>query len=412
MTSTPLVGVLHYIGLLAGTEGAGDQSDQELLRRFVARRDESAFAALLGRYGSLVLGVCRQVLGDEQDAEDAFQATFLVLARKAGSICKQESLAAWLHRVALNLCRTVRVGMARRQAHERQAARRTQAAGAELTLSGWQPLLHAEVDRLPDKYRLAVVLCYFEGKSHSDAAVQLGWPLGTVKGRLARARDLLRMRLARRGLTLTAGGLAAALTPSAAIGHVPASLLEQTLPAAVSFAVAGTIPAGTVSTHAAALAKGALPALGSTKLLALVTVILGTALAAAYTLVAATAGDPQKDRSIVPDRRAEKPQVPADPLPPGAIARLGTLRFRHGDGVLSVAFSPDGKKVASGCGDGTVRVREASTGKELLSLKAHSYFISSLVFSPDGKVLISRGREKTPGPYGGAGTIRVWDLAT
>src|SRR5262249_6290160 len=116
MTSTPLAGGLHYIGLLAGTEGAGEPSDQELLQRVVARRDESAFAALLGRYGSLVLGVCRRVLGDEQGAEDAFQATFLILARKAGSIRKQQSLAAWLHRVALNLCRTARAGMARRQA--------------------------------------------------------------------------------------------------------------------------------------------------------------------------------------------------------------------------------------------------------------------------------------------------------
>src|SRR5262249_43982374 len=147
-----------------------------------------------------------------------------------GSICKQESLAAWLHRVALNLCRTAGAGMARRQAHERQAARRTRATDAEVSLCDWQPLLHQEVDRLPDKYRLPVILCYFEGKSHSEAAVQLGWPLGTVKGRLARARDLLRDRLSRRGVTLSAACFAA-LAPEA-LAAVPGALAVTTLNAA------------------------------------------------------------------------------------------------------------------------------------------------------------------------------------
>jgi RNA polymerase sigma factor (sigma-70 family) len=264
MTSTPLVGVLRYIGILAGAERASDQSDQDLLQRFVAGREESAFATLLGRHGSLVLGVCRRVLGDEQEAEDAFQATFLVLARKAGSICKQESLAAWLHRVALNLCRTARTAMARRQVHERQAARRTQAADAEVALCDWRPLLHEEVDRLPDKYRLPVVLCYFEEKSHAEAAGQLGWPLGTVKGRLARARDLLRVRLARRGLTLTATGIAAVLSEGASAVAVPPALPARTLRAAMSFAARGPV-AGAASANALALAKGMLQTMTATR---------------------------------------------------------------------------------------------------------------------------------------------------
>ena len=125
-----LAEVLRYVRVLAAPEES-DLDDGELLRRFVERRDEEAFAALLGRHGPLVLGVCRRILGDEQDAEDAFQATFLVLARKAVSIRQRESLAAWLHRVALNISQTARIGIARRKTHEKQAALLTQPSGPE-----------------------------------------------------------------------------------------------------------------------------------------------------------------------------------------------------------------------------------------------------------------------------------------
>src|SRR5262249_38076663 len=153
----------------------GDRGDADLLRQFVARRDESAFATLLERHGPMVLGVCRQVLG-AHDAEDAFQATFLILARKAASVRRQASLAAWLQRGAVNVARTARAGAARRRAHERQAVLMARATPAEdEALREWQPILHEEVDRLPPKYRVPVVLCYFEGRTHDEAARQLGW---------------------------------------------------------------------------------------------------------------------------------------------------------------------------------------------------------------------------------------------
>src|SRR5262245_4297238 len=223
MASPRLAEVLRYLGALTGTARGADRGDAELLRQFVARRDEGAFAALLERHGALVLGVCRQVLGEEQ-AEDAFQAVFLILTQKATSLRRQQSLAAWLHRVALNVCRTARLQTARRLAHERQAASATSYVDE---VRDWQPILHEEVDRLPEKYRTPVVFCYCEGKTHDEAARHLGWPLGTVKGRLSRARDLLRERLSRRGVTLSAVCFAG-LAPEA-LATVPTALAVTTL---------------------------------------------------------------------------------------------------------------------------------------------------------------------------------------
>src|SRR5262245_25457785 len=260
MAGPPLAGVLRYVRALAGTTDIGP-GDAELIARFVARRDEGAFAALLERHGALVLGVCRLLLG-EADAEDAFQATFLVLARRAASIRRQESLAAWLHRVAVNVSRSHQSGAIRRRTHERQAVLMAQARPADEAPRDWQPVLHEEVDRLPEKYRVPVALCYLEGKTHDEAARQLGWPLGTVKGRLARARDLLRTRLARRGLALTAAGTAAALAQGASAVTVPPALFAPTLRAAVSFATGGSVPGA--SAAALALAKGAVQAMTGT----------------------------------------------------------------------------------------------------------------------------------------------------
>jgi RNA polymerase sigma factor (sigma-70 family) len=232
------------------------------------------FATLLERHGSLVLGVCWRVLGNLHDAEDAFQAVFLVLARKAASIRRHESLAAWLHRVALNISRTARLSVSRRHSHEKEAVPMTQASPLEVkTLEVWEPTLHEEVDRLPEKYRVPVILCYFEGKTHEQAAQQLGWPLGTVKGRLARARQTLRVRLARRGLVLPACGLVAALTESASAA-VPPTLLALTHRAAVSFAAGGVSSTG-ASAHVVTLAKGAVKTMTATKLLHSIVLLLG-----------------------------------------------------------------------------------------------------------------------------------------
>src|SRR5262245_37708928 len=173
------------------------EGDGPLLARFVACRDEAAFAALVRRHGPLVLGVCRRVLRHAQDAEDAFQATFLVLVRKAASIVPRERGANWIYGVAHQTALKARATAARRKGRERQVTGMPEPAVAEQ--DHWrdlQPLLDEELSRLPDKYRSVIVLCDLEGKSRKETARQLGCPEGTVAGRLARARAMLAKRLA------------------------------------------------------------------------------------------------------------------------------------------------------------------------------------------------------------------------
>jgi RNA polymerase sigma factor (sigma-70 family) len=413
MASQLLADVLRYLRHFVHTPEWDEQSDGQFLQRFIAQRDEGAFAALLQRHGPLVLGVCRQVLGVEQDAEDAFQATFLVLARKAHTIRQAASLAAWLHRVALNLSRMAKASTARRRAHERQAALMTPPTGAgDVALPDWQPLLHEEVNRLPEKYRVPVVLCYLEGKTHDEAARQLGWPLGTIKGRLARARDLLRDRLARRGLALSGGGLAAALIQGAAWGQIPADLFCQTLRAAVSFARGGAIPTGAVSSQGLTLAKGALQAAGATKLVYVLGLVLSAALLVTYSPVAHTPPEGQRTNapSPLPQQSQAKPKgtdLHGDPLPPGALARLGSLRLRHGQQINAIAYAPDGKTVVSAGPGGSLVLHDAATGKRLRSFggeAADAHGLSDVVaFAPDGKTLAA---------VAGPRLVRVWEVAT
>jgi RNA polymerase sigma factor (sigma-70 family) len=312
-----LTAVLRYLGHAARAKECADQSDAGLLRQFVARRNEQAFAALLERHGPFVLAVCRRILRDPTDAEDAFQATFLVLARKAGSIRNPEALAAWLHQVALNMARALKSSTAQRQIHERQAALMAAPTPVEeVPVPDWQPILHEEVGRLPEKYRVPVVLCYLEGMTQDAAARQLGWPLGTVKGRLARARTLLRTRLTRRGIALTAGGLAAALAQRTALGKVPAALLGITLRAAVSFGAGETLAAGAVSAQAVALAKGALQTMTAAQLVfGMVVLVAVGGIGTCLFLYGSPGGSSPGDQP--------PPQAAKAPIPPPARADFG-----------------------------------------------------------------------------------------
>src|SRR5262245_23460366 len=206
---------------------SGSATDGELLERFLTRRREAAFRALVDRHGPMVMGVCRRVLRDAHDAEDAFQATFLVLVRKMASIVPREFVANWLYGVAYRTAQKARVARARAIAAQRRLSDRVtsmanHARTEDEIRHDLQPVLDQELQRLPDKYRVAVVLCHLEGKSRKDAARQLGWPEGTLSGRLARARKRLADRLTRRGVTLSATALAGVLTSGAASAAVPA----------------------------------------------------------------------------------------------------------------------------------------------------------------------------------------------
>jgi RNA polymerase sigma factor (sigma-70 family) len=267
--------VLQQLRTALLRQGAGSLTDGQLLECFLAQRDEAAFTALVRRHGPMVLGVCRRIIGNVHDADDAFQATFLVLVRKAASLRQRELLGNWLYGVAYRTAMKAR-------ALNRRAARRTDAVGRQVadklerTMSQdqldpadlWQelqPLLDQELNRMPDKYRVPVVLCELEGQTRKAVAQQLGIPEGTLSSRLATARKLLANRLTRRGGTLSAGSLAMMLSQSAASASVPASLLTSTVKA-VCLLAAGPVAAGVISTKVATLTQGVMKAMLLSKL--------------------------------------------------------------------------------------------------------------------------------------------------
>jgi RNA polymerase sigma factor (sigma-70 family) len=223
-------------------QGCGGQSDRQLLARFLAARDEAAFAALARRHGPMVLGVCRRVLRDFRHAEDAFQATFLVLARKAASLVVGESLGCWLYGVAYRTALQASVLDARRRSRERPMKDMPQPEALPGEARDWRPLLDRELSLLPQKYQAAIVLCDLEGQSRRDAARRLGVAEGTLSSRLARGRALLAKRLAARGLALSGGALAVALAGGGASAALPAALVWSTAGAAALVA-AGRVAA-------------------------------------------------------------------------------------------------------------------------------------------------------------------------
>src|SRR5262245_4070556 len=233
------------------------QTDGQLLDRYVAGRDDIAFEALVRRHGPMVQGVCRRLLVNPSDADDAFQATFLVLVRKAPSVFPREKIASWLYGVADRAAQKAGAVAARRRVRERQVETLPEPTSVADGL--WHdllPLLDQELSRLPDKYRLPLVLCDLEGHTRSEAAEHLRWPEGTVAGRLVRARSLLTRRMSRYGLPLSAGVLTAVFSQNAACAGVQVALIESTCRAAATFAARAA--SGVVSEKVLGLTTGVL----------------------------------------------------------------------------------------------------------------------------------------------------------
>ena len=227
--------------LVLDSAPADDRSDKFLLDQFVCQQEQTAFAVLAQRHGPMVLGVCRALLKNSHDAEDAFQATFLVLAQKAGSITRRDSLASWLYGVACRTALKARAGNALRKNHEREAAA-MESTTPTCPVEGEEvrAVLDQELSHLPWKLRTAVVLHHLQGQRVEEAAQRLGWTAGQFRGALFRGRQMLRDRIQRRGVVLSLSALAALLEAGSLSAAVPSSLLESTVMAATSFAVGQT----------------------------------------------------------------------------------------------------------------------------------------------------------------------------
>jgi RNA polymerase sigma factor (sigma-70 family) len=292
-------------------------TDGELLKSFLARRDEAAFEVLVRRHGPMVMGVCRRVLLDEHAAEDAFQATFIVLARKAASLASPELLANWLYGVAHNTALRAKAAAVRREARERQVAEMPEpAVEVEARWADLRPVLDEELSRLPDKYRVAIVLCDLEGRTRQEAAQQLGCPEGTVAARVARGRALLASRLARRGVVLSAGALGAALARHAT-ACVPPAVASSASRAATLLARGETV-AGVVSAEAAALAEGVVKAMLVTKLGIATVVLLFAACVGVGAVACGTGADDGPAGSVPAPVRPGATPAPARDLRPAA----------------------------------------------------------------------------------------------
>lgn len=423
MATTPLRATLQHIRNLAAVGCQASQSDRELLRAYLDHNDQDAFAALVTRHGPLVLGVCRRVLIDEHGAEDAFQATFLLLARNGTAIRKQDAIASWLYGVASRVAGHAKRSAVRRRRHEREAiAMRRTATTSDLSWREVQAALDEELRRLPEIHRAAFVLCVLENRSCADVARELAVPETTVWNRVARARKLLRAQLAARGLTLSA------LLGVAALGHdglqaaVPAGLVRATMQAV---ALAGTrgAAAGIVSAEVLRLMKGANQAMLSTKAKCLAVLL---ALAALIGTSVSLSGGEQ--RTGTPPAGA---QAPAKAGAAGKAAGDGARQASEPrvieikDEVYAVACGPNGmaavvlnrKRPDGGIKAGIVQVWDMRTGKLKTTLEERTtgfHLFCRVTFSRDGKYIAASGgvMRNVGGGMRLCGEVTVWDAQT
>jgi RNA polymerase sigma factor (sigma-70 family) len=437
------------------------------VQAYVSERDHAAFEGLVRRHGGMVLGVCRRVLRNLADAEDAFQATFLVLVRKAASIRSPSAVGNWLYGVAHITALRAKAMNRKRRNHELKAGTLPRQEAREEAWVAVQALLDAELVNLPDKHRIPIVLCDLEGKTIKEAARHLGWPQGTVATRLARGRALLARRLARHGLVLSAGALTAALSHGAAAANVPGALVLSTVKATSLSAAGQAMAAGVISAKVAALTQGVIQAMFLTKLkscvVGLVTLaVLGMGATSVYQgTFAQEAGSSLRGALQQPGKQVQDSGTQADlkqeierlraelertrleleraqrqiavlkaqadlaraeaeaallkaqidalkgkaPLPDKPDERLPRDLNQPGAKVPNqkpgpTSTSPDGRTVAVADGNRIILL-DAQTKRIIARTEAHAEPVGWLVFSPDGKRLVSGGRDRV---------ILFWDV--
>ncbi len=394
----------QHLRIILDPERRSTDTDGQLLARWVSARDGRAFAALVARHGALVWRASRGVLHLREDTEDVFQATFLMLARKAAGLQKHSSITGWLYQTASRLALKARTAKLRRLRHEEQAGPKMAVDPLEeISVREARTILGEELERLSAVHREAILLCLYEGATQDEAAKRLGCSLNTLKRRLERGRSLLGKRLTKRGL---APENAFALTLCADI-KIPVQLVHQTITLASKFA-AGEALTGT----AALLAEGALRTIMVKKLVVGFAVILGGLTMVAGTLrvpsaepgangIKAVALNAGHGTRSVPATKAAPPEnderearldVNGDPLPDGAIQRIGSSRFRNSAAVDKMHYTPDGKTLLSISTDAFLHVWDAETGKLRWRFKMDSVIYEhSVVFGVDSKTVAVLG---------------------
>jgi RNA polymerase sigma factor (sigma-70 family) len=411
MDSSILQNLVEQLKQYTDGESSLHLSDQELLTRFCIDREETAFAFLVQRHGPMIWGLCQRLVKDYQLAEDIFQATFLVLVRKAQSIRQRPSLASWLYTVAYRIANKVRLKKSRSITEISSEIVMTQTEPIdEASTHELRQILDHAIHQLPEKYRLPVLLCYVQNHTLDQAARELHCPKSSLASRLARARELLQEHLSHRGYAIHSTALISLLSSDSLQSSVSDSLLLNTMQSVIQLHTGQTVQSASALTLADTFLR-------RTMIIKLTTVCVGIFgfLALGGTLLLTDPKEPIQDNppkttEAKPELTKEKKKAKSgldqygDPLPKDAIARLGTVRLRHGKEVGAAVFSDDDKTLISSGTDGAIRFWDTKDGKEIRKIETPSALekMAQLVFGPENKTLVGWAQDG----------IHVWDITT